>query len=91
MKFRPHSMWLQTFPAEDSGVSDENLANTPRVLAFLHEHQPCTTASIVAATGLVLGSVSAIIGTGVRAKRLRFTLEKVAGLPRKVKVYSEVI
>ena len=91
MKLQPHTMWLHTLPAGDYGVSDENLANTPRVLACLREHQPCTTAAIVVATGIALVSVSAIIGTGVRAKRLRFTLEKVAGFPRKVKVYSEVI
>ena len=72
-------------------VSREAEANTPIIMAFLHEHQPCTIAFIAEALGMELARVSATIGTHVRANRLRFTLEKIKGQPRKVKFYSEVI
>jgi len=95
MKFHPHNMWQHGAIHEANTLRDmtmtTNLDNTPRVLACLREHQPCTSVFIVAATGVPHVSVGAIIGTGVRAKRLRFTLEKVTGERHKVKFYSEVI
>ena len=95
MKFQPHNMWLHLAKLEADDIREEvtnlNNSNTPRVLACLREHQPCTSMFIVEATGIPHVSVGAIIGTGVRAKRLRFTLEKVTGERRPVKFYSEVI
>ena len=95
MKFNPHNMWqhgaIQAANAIREETAATNLGNTPRVLACLHEYQPCTSVFIVKTTGVSHVSVGAIIGTGVRAKRLRFTLEKVTGERRPVKFYSEVI
>jgi len=88
-------MWLQGAILEANALRHKTYAtntdNTPTVLLYLRDHQPCSVSNIHEATGLAVTSVAAIIGTGVRAGRLRFTLEKVAGQPRKVKFYSEVI
>ena len=95
MRFEPNNMWLHVAIAEAEElreqVAKERLSNTFVVLAYVREHQPCSTAEINAATGVALVNVGAIIGTGVRAKRLRFTMEKVTGERRKVKFYSEVV
>jgi len=95
MKFHPHNMWQHGAIHEANALRDmtttENLGNTPTVLLYLKDHQPCSSVSIAEATGVPIASVGSIIGTGVRAKRLRFTLEKVTGDRRPVKFYSEVI
>ena len=95
MSVQPHNMWLQLAVLEAEELREkavkDRLSNTPVVLACLREHQPCTSMFIVETTGIPHVNVGAIIGTGVRAKRLRFTLEKVAGHARRVKFYSEVI
>ena len=91
MKFYPHNMWLHGIETESTQTTRESISNTPTVLLYLKDHQPCSAVDIHSATGIPLASVSSIIGTGVRAKRLRFTLEKVKGMPRPVKFYSEVI
>ncbi len=95
MRFNPHNMWQHGAIQEANTLRDltmtTNLGNTPTVLLYLKDHQPCSSVSISEATGIPLASVGSIIGTGVRAKRLRFTLEKVDGQRRPVKFYSEVI
>lgn len=95
MKFQPHNMWLHLAKLEADDIREEvtnlNNSNTPAVLKCLREHQPCSSAFIALMTGLPSVSVGAVIGTGVRAKRLRFVLQKVVGERHKVKFYSEVI
>lgn len=66
-------------------------ANQKAVMAYLRANQPCTLASMLAGLPKVEAlSVSAVVGNGVRNKRITFELRKVAGARRKVKFYSEV-
>ena len=80
MTFQPHTMWSGVMPVDK-----------PAVMACLREHQPCSALFVATLTKIPLINVAAVIGSAVRAKRLRFTLEKVKGMPRPVKFYSEVI
>jgi hypothetical protein len=66
-------------------------ANQKAVWAYLRANQPCTLASVVEGLPSVEDlSVGAIVGNGVRNKRITFELRKVPGARRKVKFYSEV-
>lgn len=94
MRLEPNNMWLHLAMAEGEELREQtastNIVNTPAVLGHINKHQPCTAIEVSATTGISLTSVAAIIGTGVRAKRIKFELRKVKGMRRAVKFYSEV-
>lgn len=94
MKFQPHNMWQQSAIAEANKASEnaahEASLNTPKILACMNEHSPCTMVFLTETLGMDMSRVSATIATGVRAKRIAYELRKVQGFPRRVKFYFPV-